>query len=237
MDPALVVRVAVGRSGGTEVMIRDQAYGAIGAAINRGGLPSAPMEDHEEHFALDERIALWWTALALLDGPVINRPTRFGFLPMGEIARLTHHDGAIRTRARWISHDSAGTEWPKCRTNFHRVSSGVHVADPSRSLGGSPPGDILRATPFDPNAVRRVIVAGTAVFTPGWRPASDEDERLLAEIVGALREVGNYCVLTVEQSAGQWFSLACQFSPAPHDYRNIDDDVHDALAAYLRAGQ
>ncbi len=51
----------------------------VRGVLNRG-LGGGPADD----FVRSEALAVWWSALALWDGPVANRPTRQGFLPVAE---------------------------------------------------------------------------------------------------------------------------------------------------------
>ena len=239
LDKTVEITISADRSGATEVTMRAGVHRqTIGAVINRGGIAKPLTSSSEGKFLLAERSALWWAALGLFDGPVINRPTESGFLPNGDVASLAGSVDGIGTGARWTTWpDTPSAQAAHGHVNYHRVWGGAPVAHqgPDRSLSNEiPVGTILRATPFSRGSVDRILLAGDRMFT--WSSFAEREfkwELALRELGSVVSAIGNYCLITLEHSGAKGCLLACDFFPTPDLYAHVADAAHDALAEYL----
>src|SRR6201999_3677871 len=96
----------------------------VGCIVNRGGIALDDELPSEVQFAAFERLAGWWSALALFPGPVINRPTRFGYLPRLDLPAFGSVISELTCRSEWSDLSTGRKSVPRCsndvRTNIHR---------------------------------------------------------------------------------------------------------------------
>src|SRR5665213_1333172 len=130
----------------------------VRAVLNRG----LPFSD--QPFVEAELMASWWAALACFPGPVINRPSRDGFLPNPDVLRLASPESGIELPPIRIA-TSRELAIHAPATHLRRLSDGGHAGSfAAVPEAGFDDGEVYAATRFDPSRTCQVLVAGNEFF-------------------------------------------------------------------------
>ena len=155
---AVSMRVALDSAGTAGVALACDGEPVRGV-LNRGFAidPAAAFDD-------SERLAAWWSALACFDGPVVNRPSRVGFLPELDTLSLPAHVPGLALAPMSIG-SAAPPEVVGRTINVHSARDGRFLR---RGGGEDCEDDDLRSyTAFDPERTFRILVVGDRCFTIG----------------------------------------------------------------------
>ncbi|MFG2951370.1 hypothetical protein [Streptomyces adustus] len=226
------VTVTSGRDASYHVDLR-VAGEQVRGVLHRGiGAPGG--EDGDAMFAHAEALAVWWSALALWQGPTVNRATRQGFLPPLDPLLLARVPGVTLPPSSLGRPLHAAA--PAQRVNVHRERDGRFLG---RDTEAQVPDEILRFTLFDPDRVRYVLLAGDQVFEPsetGGIPAV-ATRAALAPLLDRLRSLGaDFCLLVLEPTGGGWRLLHVSALPTYHQFEPVLHPVFQALLDRLLAG-
>lgn len=231
----LTVTVTAGRDASAEVDLR-VAGEPVRGVLHRGiGPPSG--DGGEAEFVHAESLAVWWSALALWPGPVINRPTRHGFLPpldplaLARLPGITLPPSSIGGRPRYAPA-------PGERLNVHRERDGVFLGHGTAAIPRETD-DILRFTCFDPDRTRHLLLAGDEVFDPAdpTGPPAGAGSPAVAPLLDRLRALGvSFCLLVVQPAADGLRLLDVRARPAHHQFTPVRHRVFRALLDRLLDG-
>jgi len=200
-------------------------------AVPNRGIRLACVEP-DERFRWGEVTAAWWTALALFDGPVVNRPTRRSFLPDLGLASLEACLPRLVVPST-IGPPDAAPDAP-C-VNVHRLRDSAYLGRLSSELILDED-ELYRYTPFNPRGVHRMVVAGRRIFDVGCPGGAVGDalaallEPLLLEL---LRREALFCSVVVDVEGGRPALLEATPVPQPRHYAHLADLVHGALAEFV----
>jgi hypothetical protein len=211
------------RVGGERV--RGVLHRGIGAPVSKGG---------DAAFAHAEALAVWWSALALWDGPVINGATRQGFLPPLDPLLLTHVSGVTLPPSSLGRPLSAATTAEL--VNVHRERDGAFLGRGAEAIVSD---EILRFTRFDPDRVRYVLLAGNQVFDPSEAGGAlaAATRSALAPLLHRLRSLGaDFCLLVIEPAGEECRLLDVSGLPTHHQFEAIRPQVFQALLDRLLGG-
>jgi len=206
----------------------------VTAVLNRGTLLMAAGPD--EQFSRGEGLASWWSLLGLFPGPVINRPSLDGFLPVVEPALLAKRvPGVLPPKVRIssaIERFAVGEE-----VNVHNIHGAYlsRLQDVKYSTLGP---EIHVYTPFVPCTVWRLLVVGDSLFDLSSPDGSVNPSRKhYAEgIADELRKRGATFSLAVigERLEGTELLHATPF-PLHHHYAHLEPTVHAALLGSMQS--
>jgi hypothetical protein len=203
----------------------------ITAVINRGiGLT----ERGAGEFEAGEVCAGWWTALACFEGPVLNRPTRMGFLPDLQPGIFENAAGIAPTDIRFVMgcYEHRG---PRA-ANVHRLHDGLYLG----RVGTDPSilefDDAVKITYFDPAATIHVIVAGDRLFD-----LTESKSELHHHHAAQLKSFQEWChtkgiyfaIIVLEPNGGYFRVLSGSVLPAFQQYRAVEKAVHSSLLEFL----
>ena len=232
--------VQVTRTGAPTVHIHRGDGMPVGAIVNRGGFELPCDASPEARYAAYERLAAWWAALALFPGPVINRPTRYGFMPVLDALDLAKRIDGVCVASHWTELAQASDSVPAPTnpaprgTNIHRMHSGewVHPDDWSSESGSM----VVCVTRFDPEAVFRLVVVG--------RDCHTDDLRLAARHADVVRRLRDHlgprmllCSLVLESTQTKATILAVDGWPVPSRFRQLSVDITGSVLRYVAGAE
>lgn len=207
----------------------------VTAVFNRG-VPNA--EGDVGSFAQAEIVAACWTALACLPGPVINRPSRLGYMPSVEptllaatgVCNYESRAGTLATvRSPRVS-DGHGA------VSLHRLRDGAflgHMAQWQSDLES----ELVVGTPFDPEMTRHLLVVGRRTFDLSRADGSLEGTAAakVAPLVAEMRGRHATFALAVVESSNDVSVrlLSTTVFPTFRHFSHVEENVYDALLEFL----
>lgn len=223
LSSATSLSLEVDRSGDAwaQLCVGDTAVTSI---FNRG-----IVLDKEAAFTELEQMAAWWSAIALFQGPVINRPSRNGLLPDLDVLSLAAAVPGLDLAPMQIG--SAHSLKPRPAVNAHSIVTGEF-------LGRKYPVDEERLalfTAFDPARTINLIVAGDRAFATSGRLAIDpQAAAILTALEEELRTRGaTFSSATLQVSGAAVEILHASPCPPPAFYQGAGHEVYGSLTGYL----
>lgn len=223
-----------------EVSVRAERHGAVRvdlapaarAVLNRG-LPLDREDSDDGDFRRAEMIATWWSALAAFPGPVVNRPTLAGFLPRLETVSLA---AAVPDLLAPGYIGPPGCDLPAApAVNVHRLRDAAYLGrhGPALALDED---ELYVYTPFDPDRVVRLLLAGERVFD--LDSGNGDLDPGMAKRLGPLlqelrRRQATFSRVVLGWSGDELHLLQATAFPGVHQYRRLENEVHRALLEYL----
>jgi len=210
---AVSVRVSRDRVSRTRIAVDGVEVTAI---LSRGLGPWGDEPDADRAFAAAETYAVLWSALALWDGPVVNRPSPQGFFPRLDPLDLVATGAVAASRTVVLNDGSApGAE--------------VFRLPDWTPLEPDAPRDrftVVRISDRDPARTRQILVAGTEVIALDGGGLDG-----VAPVVAWIRRTGvDFATFTVEDDH-RLHDVSC--FPRHHQFAHVERRVHTALLAGL----
>src|SRR5579883_1032183 len=227
--------VQVERTGAVTVRLEKDRIPFQGI-INRGASPAQPA-DAEQVFMEAESLATWWSALACFPGPVINRPSRWGFVPHLEsltLARLV--PGEVLAPAVLSTTPVRPPGGPE--VNIHRVRDRSYLGRFSSRTSCDWRRDVYVSTPFDPERTRALLLVGQRLFdlsTPTGEVEQELSEALSPCVQVLQQRQATFCSLIIEWNEARLRFLSLNAFPLYHHYQRLAERVHQALLEYLQS--
>jgi hypothetical protein len=194
------------------------------------------MQAHaERNFVAAERLSIWWAALALFSGPVLNRPTRFGYVPALDVSTAIDAISGLYSRSRWCEWFEVSSECGVVAMpgwNVHRGDTDQWISSQERCK--LTPYSSVRITPYDPTQVFRMLIAGCDYYIDGEACAARHPQAI-ESLHAALGSIGLFCVLTLQASEQGALLLGVDKFPTVSRYPALSASLHRSLARYLRA--
>jgi len=218
------MQVELTRSGTASVELR-----ALGARVH-GVLNRGLSIDSESQFEDSERLAAWWSALAYFPGPVVNRPSRLGFLPELDVLSLVERVPNLDLAPMHI-----GSKTPPSLTGS---ITNIHSARDGRFLGrGNLHGEeeLCLFTGFDPERTCRILWAGDKSFATDIKPSASIGAAGVIKALGKeLRSLSATFSLVVLQVSSSSIELV-HATPVPNlsNFMELEEDVYEALLNHL----
>jgi len=190
-------------------------------------------------FAANERLAAWWAALALFTGPVINRPSRHGYLPDIRPLQLlaSKPSTTLRsawTEAQWLSESDSPPPGDAAALHVRNIATGRWVTPSERAALSEQA--VVCATPYDPARILRVVVAGADVVAVGPR-LSPADAAEVMDLCATLIDRDLFCSLVLQRDEAELAILAVDCFPSPASllpfWRQIEDGLMRCLTRSL----
>lgn len=207
----------------------------VTAVLNRGVSLESSNVSVEEQFRSSEVLATWWSVLTYFPGPVVNRPSRFGFIPNVDLFSIAASLPNIA-----LPYGSISSHWKNppssSLVNVHRLCDNQYLGyldDVYPCLNES---DIYIFTPFNPSNVTRILIAGDEVIDLAYHQEYSKQERLqfVDPIAAELRRRNaTFSLITIERQTNECRLLHATSFPGLHYYHHIVNYVHDALLEYL----
>jgi hypothetical protein len=179
--------------------------------------------DPDRAFVAAEKYAVFWSAVALWPGLVVNRPSVQGFFPRLDPLELVR-SGVVAPPRTVILNDGSAPG-----SDVYRLPDWTRVdPDVPRSRF-----DVVQISDRDPVRARRVLVAGAEVFDISGT-AERLDTEQVAPVLAWLRRSGiEFADFTVEQQHGVPRLLEVSCWPSHHLFPHIEDRVYAALLTRL----
>ncbi len=227
--------VQVERTGSVTVRLEKDGIPFQGI-INRGAPPAQPA-NAEQVFLEAESLATWWSALACFPGPVINRPSRWGFVPHLELLTLARLvPGVVLAPAVFSTTPVRSPGGPE--VNIHRVRDRSYLGRFSALSACDFQRDVYVSTSFNPEQTRALLLVGRRLFdlSTAEGEVAPELSELLAPCIQALQQrQATFCSLIIEWSEAGLRFLSLNAFPLYHHYQRLAGHVHQALLEYLQS--
>ncbi len=186
----------------------------VSAIVNR--MPPVPRDaSAEERFRVSEGLATLWVALAMFQGPVVNRPDARGYLPSIHLPAR----GAEVFGLQWVA-STVSTRPPDAAdgvvASVEQLTTGVYR---SIQIHGGADGAVRRYTSAE--RIGRVLVAGRQAFAL--------DDMAGCEYPHVLPATPLFSVLTLALSGSRAGLICADPIPRWADYAPLADRVHTAL--------
>jgi hypothetical protein len=201
----------------------------VTAILNRGPVGLSSQRSSAMRFAAEERYAALWAALALWPGPVINRPSEYGFPP-----RLDPLEAAMLSPALQAVGAIA---------NNHEVPGNyAYRVDDWSQLDAATvaPHEVVHVIDLDESRTHRMLVAGTRTFDVS-EPGYPLDAARYAVRIQELRrwlesKFVDFAIITMLSSDAPGGALGLlEISPWVHrfQFESVEDAVYSALLERL----
>lgn len=201
----------------TRVTLSGPDRSLVHCAVNRGLPQSAGLSAAQEN----DLMAAWWAALALLPGPVANRPGRQGFLPAPDVGW-----GTLTTRPR-----AGGT------ANAHDAYTGrfLYRTHGEHPAAGVP---VVHLTPLAPEQTWRLMIAGdraVEIAAPASGGLTARDRASCTRVLRRMKAAGLAFALVVlsRDQDGPLKVIAVNPLPSLSHYEGHEDEVHTALMQWV----
>lgn len=221
----ITMRLRLSRSGTASVEIAAGPDRLLVDAIVNRGLSLSDDSDEDDTFAASEWLATWWTALALFNGKVANRPLR-DCISLSRDALIDRAAGGgqcVPGRYDTIRPHTG----PGCALHAYRwdgaFETSLHASLTTQSC--------VEIRAFDPSTVEHLLIAGSTPFDLGGESLSpDPGVKALIDMLVQISPIA-FCHLTIVRAQGEARILS--LSPvAPFAYyQHIASQVHAALIA------
>jgi hypothetical protein len=230
------LRVAAERDGRTISEIRFPGESApVEGVLSRVWAPVLSSTS-DSQFQAAETLACWWSVLACFPGPVINRPSRTGFVPNLDLSLLNRSDSNIQ-----LAPVCLGTSPPihsaDSQLNVHRVRDGQFIGRISSDTTVSLNEDELHIfTQFDPLQTIHVLLAGNRVFdlsNERGQVAPTLEAQLLPILAQLQARNATFSFIVLQRDTMGVRLLHASPFPGVHHYRHIESQVHEGLLEYL----
>ncbi|MEY9834819.1 hypothetical protein [Streptacidiphilus sp. EB103A] len=235
----VAVTVMADRNGAARVDLRvagEEVRGVFNRGIRPPDIVGSDAAAGEAVFVHAESLAVWWSALALWHGPVVNRPSTQGFLPHFDPLEARDLPGV------GLPSSSIGVQPDRVpageRINVRRVRDGAFLG---HGTDGTSRGvdEILQFTHFHPERTRHILLAGDGEFdlSESTGHLSSADGARLAPIVKRLRTAGvTFCLFVVqpEDEGIRLLDFSCH--PMLHQFGRLKEQVFRSLLRSLLAG-
>jgi hypothetical protein len=227
--------VQVERTGSVRVRLEKDRTPFQGI-INRGVSPAQPA-DADQIFLEAESLATWWSALACFPGPVINRPSRWGFVPHLELLTLARLvPGVVLAPAVLSTTPVRPAGGPE--VNIHCVRDRSYVGRFSSLSARDYPRDVYVSTAFDPERTRALLLVGQRLFdlsTPTGEVERELSELLVPCVQVLQQRQATFCSLIIEWNEAGLRFLSLNAFPLYYHYQRLAERVHQALLEYLQS--
>jgi hypothetical protein len=209
----------------------------VHAVLNRG-LPFPDDSCTDVQFRVAETLAAWWSALACFAGPVVNRPSRLGFIPNLEAWSLVRSVSNIKLAPIYIATGHCIPLSEPC-VNVHLLRDGRYLGKISKSSSVRlNKHDMHVFTGFDPTQTVQLLLAGNRIFnlTRGPSCISPILEDQLDYLIKYLRtNDATFSLLVLQQDADRLRLVHATSFPGVQQYQYMEADVHRALLEYLNS--
>lgn len=222
------------RNGMTNVMLwHGEENSPVHSILNRG-LPMAPGNDSVGSFKYAETLAAWWTTLACFNGPVINRPTREGFIAPLDV--LAFSRCGLDMAPMYITTETI-PDIREPKINFHRTRNGELLRnDEAATPDYLPANEVVNITGYDPDKTFYAILAGDQWINP--TDTSGGFSCYMADKLQASREIlmnksASFSLLVLQHHEQEIRLVQANPFPALYHYQHISDRVNQSLLNYL----
>jgi hypothetical protein len=208
--------------------------------LNRGVPPAG--SSPEEVFQAAESLASWWSLLFSFPGPVVNRSSRMGFLPNVDNLSLARAVPGLRLPSAVVSTQNYNSYAESVITesviNVHRVRDGQYLGRLGARSTVLDRAEVHLFTPFDPNKIAHILVAGNHVFDLSNYSGS-VDSHLMYHMKPLIKELhrrhATFALLILENAPAGFRLLHATAFPGYGQYHYFSARVHAALLEYLTA--
>lgn len=204
----------------------------ISSIINRG------MATDEDTFNNSETTAAWWSVMASFKGPVINRPSRLGFLPFVESNVITKQLNYLQPARIVYSNTAAELAFeddPLLTCNIHSAYNNKYlghlVADSCLNDD-----EAYKFTGFNLDNTHSFLIAGDDHYCLSHPEGitSPEFEPVLTDIKTELQKYNaNFYYLVLEDTEQGYCLTHTSPFPSYELYKHIADQVEHSLYKYL----
>jgi hypothetical protein len=200
--------------------------GMVGAVFNR----AYPQDIGSGDFQAAEWFAAWWSILAVLPRPVLNRPTRAGWRPLLDPLQLCQAVPGVHPAAGLLH---AAPARRHATTNGRRPDAAV-AQGATNKVTIPPGGDIELSKQAQPTL--RILVAGHHLFnldssTGELAPA--EAERLAPLVAELRRREARFCTVSLACAGSDLTLVNASVFPQLSQFAPCERAVYDALLEYL----
>lgn len=209
--------------GGDDVAMISPSGERLTCAVNRG-LPSSSSLTEGEN---NDVLAAWWAGLAMMSGPVVNRPDATGFIP-SPIVQST----ILTTDVRQYASSLPGA----VTANVHDAVSGTfqyRVGAQEHTVFAP----VASVTRFDPSRTWRLMIAGHELIDVSVPTAGllSGERRSAAAALRRMQACGLVFALVVFSRIGETLDIVA-INPLPtlSHYGRQQERVHSSLLKWLR---
>ena len=222
------------RTGKVTVMLcNGEATSPVHGILNRG-LPIISGDDAEERFKLSETLAAWWTALACFKGPVINRPSREGYLPSLDVLSFSKY--GLDIAPTYISTNML-FQLNEPQVNLYLLRNGELIQKGRREISNTAiENEVFSLTGFDPNQTFYTALVGHQLFN--LSDVSGEFSAYMKDKLRAVQEAlisksALFSLLVLQHHDQRLRIIQANSFPALYHYQHLSSRVNQSLLNYL----